>query len=218
MALKIKKIITNEKGFITEELEGTEAEIEAYEKKKSKKDETVKKKKDLLLGKEMLAQVQKMIDDAVLKHSLFHSHSLVVEHHWHQTNGWWWKPYMDQGQWRYYYTQNNPNTFGGITGVGQYATNGITSSPGVYTCNSAVEMGSKLGVDASYVEHQVGSGITNTGVVSSNSINGAATEVEPLWKVLKGSAYDVGMKLGSAGVGQSNLDITSGIVNMNIKS
>lgn len=52
MTLKIKKTILDSEGRIVEEIEGTQAEVEAYEKKREKKGltEVPVKKKQLLKG------------------------------------------------------------------------------------------------------------------------------------------------------------------------
>lgn len=52
MALKIKKYITDSDGRIVEEVEGTQAEVEAYEKKRAKQGitEVPVKKKQILKG------------------------------------------------------------------------------------------------------------------------------------------------------------------------
>lgn len=61
MALKIKKQIKNPDGTFTE-LEGTEAEIEAYEKKQRKKNESVQKKREILTD-----EIRRMVQDEVAK-------------------------------------------------------------------------------------------------------------------------------------------------------
>jgi len=196
--LKIKKQIKNSDGTITE-LEGTEAEVEAFLKKQSKKDETVSpKKKNLILGKEMQAAVQQLIDEAITAHLLRFNHlnTHTVEHHWYQSNGWWWKPYWDQGRWTYMYTQNDPNTYTGIRGV----TNTISS--GIYTCNSSAELSSKLGLDAHHIDQQMGGAQNSSDYVLTTTSN---------------SGVNTGNHLATIGsLIQDNF--TSGMINANIKS
>lgn len=68
MALKIKKNIKQQDGTIIE-LEGTEAEIEAWEKKQAKrqKSENIKQEKTILYGKDLLKNIRKIIVKEIAK-------------------------------------------------------------------------------------------------------------------------------------------------------
>lgn len=48
MSVKIKKAVFDQSGRVVEEYEGTEEEVEAYERKRNKKNETVQRKRELL--------------------------------------------------------------------------------------------------------------------------------------------------------------------------
>jgi hypothetical protein len=77
MAVHIKKIIRDAVGNILEEIEGTEAEIEAYEKKQGKRQkalEELKKKKEVLLGKMAEADLRKLIAEEIAKQPHYHYH------------------------------------------------------------------------------------------------------------------------------------------------
>jgi hypothetical protein len=154
MTLKIKKQIKNSDGTVTE-IEGTEAEVEAFLRKQEKKKESIdNRRKDLILGKKMSAadlkqmiaeeitsrlmtaeQLKRTIQDEIAK-----APAKSVEHHWHQTNGWWWRPYWDFAAplptWKYTYTQQDPSL-----GASVYMT-----------ANSSAEMGNHLGLNANWVE------------------------------------------------------------------
>ena len=188
MALKIKKSILNDKGQIIEELEGTEAEIESYERKRTKKQESAKSKKGLLLGKEMLAHVQKLIDEAILKHALVASHSAlwqtkVIEHHWYRDNGWWWKPQWHNDHYIYMATNQDPSVYSQGTAGGNYIT-----------CNSSAELDIKLGQHSGYVDSQL----------ETNALTGQIGN----WSGVATSCY------AAAPAGT----VTSGMINLNMKS
>jgi hypothetical protein len=208
MALKIKKIITNDKGQIEEELEGTEAEIENYLKKRSKKQETTQKKKNLILGKEMRAAIQEMIDDALNKTAQF-SQSKVVEHHWYHNNGWWWRPTWVGGNYVYQATQYDPNRY-------------VVASSNFVTCNTAQEMGSHIGLDATHIANTIKSDPPTQSITTTGGIQGTTGGVSG-W-------YTAGVNTNCAAVGAASTyvcdtnnaltvdNISSGIINLNIKS
>ena len=133
MALKIKKQIKNTDGTITE-VEGTEAEVEAFLKKQNKRNEDVEqKKRNLILGKEALAEVQKMIDAAIIRHNLLQNHNgnAVIHQHWYHNNGYWWQPRWTGNRYDYVYTMQNP-TFGtGLTDAVYCSSNELSSKIGV---------------------------------------------------------------------------------------
>jgi hypothetical protein len=134
MALKIKKQIKNPDGTMTE-IEGTEAEVEAFLRKAQKQNETAEKaerKKNLILGKEAKAEIQKMIEDAVRiaigAHEILKQHgsSVVHEHHYYRHGGYYWQPWYD----------------------GSYRYRPFNSDIWV-TCNSLAEVGTSIGTDVS---------------------------------------------------------------------
>lgn len=179
MALNIKKQIKNSDGTITE-IQGTEAEIEAYEKKSEKKQqsENAKKERKLLLEsqktiekmtkKDLMELIQKMLAAAPTRDI----------HHWHYDNGYWWRPWWQNGIWTYQYSTNNP--------VYSYTTNTAYSttaaqSSGVMSCNSVADFSKTTGIKQSTIATNLlassqGAGLTNTGLattgmISSNALN-----------------------------------------------
>jgi hypothetical protein len=72
MSVKIKKVILNDKGEVIEEYEGTEEEVEAYEKKRSKKQESVQRRKELLKD-----EIRRMIKEEIA------AAPTKIEHHFH---------------------------------------------------------------------------------------------------------------------------------------
>jgi hypothetical protein len=106
MALKIKKQYKNADGTITE-VEGTEAEVESFEKKNNKKNESAQKKKEILHGKKA-----KNVDMEELKRFLIEEVQKLAAirevHHWYYNNGWWWRPWWFNGAWTYIYSQTQP--------------------------------------------------------------------------------------------------------------
>ena len=159
MALKIKKQIKNSDGTITE-LEGTEAEVEAFLRKQEKKKESIEnRKKDLILGKSATEQIRKLIQEEIAK--IPPARDI---HHWHYDNGYWWRPLWANGVWTYQYTQANPNTWYSTAGLGDTYGGVLTcanissqeADKGILTCNSALELGNILGTGESKVQEVVG--------------------------------------------------------------
>jgi hypothetical protein len=200
MALKIKKQIKNSDGTITE-LEGTEAEVEAFLKKQSKKDESlVQKKKNLILGREMRAAIQEMIDDALNKTAQF-SQSKVVEHHWYHNNGWWWRPTWVGGNYVYQATQYDPNRY-------------AVASNNCITCNSSAELGSNIGVNEGFVVNTVGQGVSNLVGTKVTASDYASNWCAVTNTVGAASTYTCDTNANALTPG----NISSGIINLNIKS
>lgn len=161
--LKIKKQIKNPDGTVTE-IEGTEAEVEGFLKKVEKQNETAQrsaeKKRNLILGKEAKAEIQKMIEDAVrlaiVAHEVVkqHSSTIVYEHNYYRHGGYYWQPWYD-GSYRY-----RP-----------------LSSESWIKCTSAPELGVKIGADyttllGSVNGESVGSYNLSTQVLDSNPLIG----------------------------------------------
>jgi hypothetical protein len=196
MALKIKKQIKNSDGTITE-LEGTEAEVEAFLKKQNKKDESTQtKKKNLILGKEMAAVIQDMIDAAITKHALHNHLNLQPKevHHWHFNNGYWWRPAWVGGVFTYQTSNVDPNVYG---------TTGIT------LCNNVSELSSKIGVPQSEIPVNALS-VSTTAAASSNMLSSNNN--------IKFGTVQMG-KVDPANYTMDSLPgVTSGFINMNIKS
>jgi hypothetical protein len=124
MSLKIKKSYPDPQNpgrFI--EVEGTEAEIESYEKKQNKKNESSQKKRDILHGKKA-----KNFDMDELKRFLVEELQKLAAirevHHWYYNNGWWWRPWWLNGSWTYIYSQTQPTAaFNGATADFKVSTN-----------------------------------------------------------------------------------------------
>ena len=206
MALKIKKQIKNSDGTITE-LEGTEAEVEAFLKKQSKKDESlVQKKKNLILGKEMRAAIQEMIDAAFANESAntYKRAPQIIEHHWHHYNGWWWKPQWYNGNYTFVATQRDPNL---------YSTTGAMS--GYITCNTVNDLSSKIGMSANDISSNIGApvGQTITTTDASSAWYGVKTNG------IVGTTGGVVSTHAATGAGSTVPgNISSGIINLNLKS
>jgi hypothetical protein len=153
MALKIKKSYKQSDGTILE-VEGTEAEIEVFEKKQDKRRQTENKSKErklLLDGRKTLdkmtkAELLKLVEEAIQKKISAPERHI---HHWYYTGGWWWRPWYGDNGWSYQYCNSNPY----LTGVagdinfssGNYVSN---SSNSFYTCNSVNELSDKTGMGA----------------------------------------------------------------------
>lgn len=219
MALKIKKTILDNQGRIIEELEGTESEIESYMKKRQKREETIQKeqskKKGVLLGKEMLAKIQELIDAAILKHALTHpAHQAVqVEHHWYHNNGWWWRPMWDytKNNWYYTYTSQNPEA-GGVSYI---------------TCNTAGQLSSKIGVAENVVQNYTTSIAGQLKIEGKQQAWQEQLRTQKYGSLLGSQSGDsitlttAGSAPGATGVWTAGAvadGVTSGIINMNIKS
>lgn len=213
MALKIKKQIKNSDGTITE-LEGTEAEIEAFLKKESKKQESVQKKKSLILGKGMEARIREIIAEELAK---LPAAQTSTYHHWYHYNGWWWRPYYTLGgSWLYQYTNSNPTN---------YTANSLSCSEntGVMTCQSAQELSKMVGVpehqatlSVSSMSSQLGSQLLgDTRLFATNSAGDSlASSTFSCSDDSKGTWVSALNANAGGEVGQ----YTSGIINMNIKS
>lgn len=122
MALKIKKVILNDKGQVVEELEGTEAEIEAYERKQSKKNETVGRKKELLKD-----EIRRMIKEEIA------ASPPKVEHHFHTTTE---VRYVNNPPWRWVpapYVNPYPTWVGGVVGINGNSSGHVDLSKVTYT-------------------------------------------------------------------------------------
>jgi hypothetical protein len=135
MSVNIRKVVLDSQGRVIEEYEGNEAEVEAYEKKKSKREqtETAKKEKKLLLEasraldkmakKELIELIQKTLAEQAARQTTVYE--------WHYHGGWYWKPYWDAGRWTYLTT-----------------TNISPSYSNVISCNSVDELSKNIGLDA----------------------------------------------------------------------
>lgn len=163
--LKIKKQVKDpETGLITE-IEGSEAEVEAFLKKheKMRQQESPKRKRDLILGKGMSeADLRRIIREEI---AAAPKAAQVI--HWHHNNGWWWAPYWNPtiGGVSYYYTSSDPN----VDPVK------ITYA----STNNADEVASKVGLTSNWVS-SVSNTVTSQGLqgnylVSDGSANGFNT-------------------------------------------
>jgi hypothetical protein len=127
--LKIKKQYKQADGTLIE-VEGDEAEIEAFEKKQRKQKaqiESESRKKTILYGKELEDLIRRIAAEEAAKATP------KVEHHWHYDwrpwNGYYWRPLWDGVSWTYQYsTAANP-------GDGNYTV-----------CNSAADLSSAIGI------------------------------------------------------------------------
>jgi len=134
MALRIKKKILDERGE-TIEVEGTEAEVEAFENKLSKKKQTEEKarqKRLLLEGKKKASEmtledlfrlIERLLKERVAEHHY---------HHWYRYNDWWYRPLWYGDHYVWCTTNTDPTSGKGV----------------IATCNSLEELGQRTGVDA----------------------------------------------------------------------
>ena len=224
--LRIRKEIKNQDGTITE-VEGTEAEVEAYERKQEKKrqSETVKKERKLLLDsakalgkmtkKDLLELIQKALADLQAKE--------IHHYHWYYNNGYWWKPYWDGIVWTYQATTHNPN-------LGQWYTStiGVNSNQlndgHVITCNSLDDLTRTTGIGAEAVYASM---LSNTaaqpavGVYNSSESSYVVQADDVTAKTVNGlklSWNSQAEDLYKGTVSMTDAPVTSGIINMNIKS
>jgi len=210
MALNIKKQIKNSDGTITE-IQGTEAEIEAYEKKNEKKQQSEQAKKE----RKLLLESQKTIEKMTKKDLMELIQKMLAAaptrdiHHWHYDNGYWWRPWWQNGIWTYQYSTNNPV-------VPMYSTNVAYSSTAaqasdIRTCDSVADFSKTTGINQSTIATNLlasGAGLTTTGTISGNMLTTNAINV---------GAVGYGMSSGcSSGAIESSM--TSGIINANFKS
>jgi hypothetical protein len=133
MALIIRKTIKDSTTGSETYLEGTEAEVEAYERKQEKKRTTKeqsekKRKKDLLLGM-TVADLRMIVQEEIAVNAR------AVEHHWHWTNGWWWR---QTSPYQYDYTSVSPY---------------LQPSQIWYTFNKADDLSNHLGQASGYVQN-----------------------------------------------------------------
>jgi hypothetical protein len=156
MALKVKKSYpdpNNPGRFI--EVEGTEAEIESFEKKQQKKNESATRKKEILHGKaarslknaDVIEELKKFIAQEVAKIT-----AAREVHHWYFNNGWWWRPWYFNGQTTYLYSTTAPNTAGWETSI--------------ISCNSSNELQTATGVVS-----EVADALTNGNSTIGNYVN-----------------------------------------------
>jgi hypothetical protein len=218
MALKIKKQIKQSDGTILE-IEGTEAEVEAFERKNEKKQQSEQAKKERKLLLESKKTIEKMtkkeLTDLIQK--MLAAAPSRVEHHWHYDNGYWWRPWWNNGIWTYQYTLTNPT----YVGHSQWATNtsgnsimGSSVNSSIITCNSAADFSKTTGIKPAAIATTLTAAALNDGSVGNKITCGTITSTSAT-----GSAMGVstnGITLGNF-AGQSS-NMTSGIINMNIKS
>lgn len=155
--LKVKKQIKQQDGTVVE-VEGTEAEVEAFERKHEKKQQSEQSKKErkLLLDskrtldkltKKELLELLELLEQALAKQA-----QPTVVHHWYHSNGWWWRPWWQDGIWTYQYTQTDPNwVLTNTNGTGWMNSNAgvnlnANSSQSFFTCNSVEELAQHTGV------------------------------------------------------------------------
>jgi hypothetical protein len=172
MALQIRKTYKDPTGGTETYVEGTEAEVEAYEKKQEKKritQEQTAKKKRVLLGKGMVeADLRRIIREEIAA-----APPKTVEHHWYNYNGWWWRPYVvgPLGSWTYQYTNTDP---------------GLSTGQVYCTTNSAAELSSQIGmatndvVSTTYAISGATSGDAFNGLVSNGNVTVGAVSVDEL--------------------------------------
>ncbi len=154
--LKIKKQIRQPDGS-TVEIEGTEAEVEAYERKLEKKQQSEQAKKE----RRLLLEFQKTLDKLtrkepleLIQEALAKQQGAQVVHHWHYDNGYWWRPWWNDGVWRWQYTPNNPyiwtlnsNANSPIVGQDQSSIPMNANAEGRWlTCSSVDELSQGIGV------------------------------------------------------------------------
>jgi hypothetical protein len=153
--MKIKKQYKQDDGTLIE-VEGEEWEIEAYEKKQAKKNESLKKKKEILHGKaaeeilkikNAMNELKKFIVDELIK-----LQTVREVHHWHYNNGYWWRPWYTPIGPIYFYSNINPNN--------------IADSSMVFTCNSVAELSSKIGIAKNLISAPVTSNFSSFTVTS----------------------------------------------------
>lgn len=165
MALRIRKTVYDQMGRVSEELDGTEAEIEAYEKKQKKKNESVQKKKEILHGKAAKALKQQDVLDELKKFlaaELAKNQAVREIHHWYYHNGWWWAPYYGiGGGLTYYFSQQHPTQIG---------------STSILTCNSSEALSKATGIDANTLTTALTT--TNSSNLVSNTISVAPVSNE----------------------------------------
>lgn len=172
MALRVKKQIKNPDGTITE-IEGTEAEVEAFLRKHDKMKEApvAKPKRDLILGKDAEDRIRQLIGEELGKRLMTHEQLADFirrtapatgqthhYHHWYHDNGWWWRPYWTGLAWTYQYTNSDPDKFSGMNGPATYSM-----------FNSSDEMSSHLGFSKGYVESKI-TGTPYSGIATNGSL------------------------------------------------
>jgi len=219
MALKVKKSIKQQDGTVVE-VEGTEAEVEAFEKKNEKKQQSENAKKE----RRLLLESQKTIDKMTKKDLMELIQKMLAAaptrdiHHWHYDNGYWWRPWWQNGIWTYQYSTNNP--------VYSFTTNTAYSSTAaqasdIKTCNSVADFSKTTGINQSTIATNLlasshGAGLTTTGTISGNMLTTNAVNV---------GAVGYGMSSGcSSGALESSIisntvaPLTTNFINTNFKS
>lgn len=214
MPVVIKKVIRDSKGQVIEEYEGTESEIESYEKKKEKKQQSEQAKKErklLLEAKKTLGSLTKkdllqMIEELLTKHL---SNTTTVYHHWYYHNGYWWKPHFDSGRWVYQYSTTNPHLY-----PNQWVT-----------CNSVSDLTKSTGLNANQVYTSIASGpaqITNTAQNDLSaykvSINTSGNNFGSVGSSVIGTSAANTTLLSTTNNAIDTKSFTSGMINANIKS
>jgi hypothetical protein len=163
--VKIRKEYKQPDGTIIE-VEGTEEEIEKYERKQKKKQEGAEKNKRVLYGKmtraaaralkdrQNLDELKKFITEEMMK-----LQAVREIHHWYFNNGWWWRPWWFNGNVTYIYSQTSPSA----NFSGPVDTFNVTNDAGRLNEIIGVNVGSLL------------TSATNNVYASSYSISNAIT-------------------------------------------
>ena len=219
MALKIKKQIKDPQTGLVTEIEGTEAEVEAFLRKHEKMKETPKPKKDLILGKGVEERIRQLIAEELGKRLM--THEQLAEfvrrnaphqqpqhiHHWYHDNGWWWRPYWTGITWTYQYTNQDPARYDGVNG-----------SPVYSVFNTSDEMSSHLGFTNGYVESKVSGtpylGIATNGVGSASGIYSSQSTAKLLLDSNQNWASN-NLKLGGHAASETLITTTAEAVPMN---
>lgn len=130
--LRIRKEFKQPDGTVIE-VEGTEAEVEAYEKKQTKKNESAQRKKEILHGKRAksinIDELKQFLSQEIQKLA-----AIREVNQWYFNNGWWWRPWYFNNSWTYIYSQNQP----------QQNFNGDTST--YCTTSNATDVCNKIGL------------------------------------------------------------------------
>lgn len=201
--LKIKKQIKNSDGTFIE-IEGTEEEIERFEKKQKKKYESEQKRKEVLLGKTKklkgidVEELRKVLSEEIAK-----LQAIKEVHHWYYNNGWWWRPWYYGGTTVYLYSQTNPRTVlngpvgdyyvaGDVVGlvntigVSEYDVTSKGNGGNYYSTNIWATNGTASNTNLYTTTYTAGT-TSASGLISSNTISGGdswSTSVDELQSFL----------------------------------
>lgn len=183
--LRIKKQIKQPDGTILE-IEGTEAEIEAYEKKQNKKNESAQKKKEILHGKKAkkldMEELKRFLSEEIQKLA-----AIREVHHWYFNNGWWWRPWYFNGQTTYIYSQTQP------------ASGYVGDISNFYTTTNAADLSKNIGL--------------NTNEITNKQL--AATTYTSATSGLLGNWYSTGIATNNLSVSSGGQSSAAYVVNCN---